>query len=136
MSEWISIKERLPEVGEPVWVRFSKKNGDARKVNPVVAGDFGNNEYFQTSIGFIVGVHRNILYPPDYCPEVGLTHWQARQHSTPPSAQIPVISSPKGEKQKRRYHLTPEGLAAKRAAIREYWRKRNGNATIAGERTE
>jgi Protein of unknown function (DUF551) len=131
MSEWISINERLPELGDRIWARFSKKNGEARKVNPVVEGDFDKSKYGEGTIGFLFGVHRNINFPPDYCPEVRLTHWQPRLDGTPPSPHLPtlaIVSALKGEKPKRPYHLTPEGLAAKRKAVREYWRKRKGNA--------
>jgi hypothetical protein len=45
-------------------------------------------------------------YPPDYCPKVGLTHWQPGRDATPPSPLLssPLIApilAPEGEKPKR-----------------------------------
>src|SRR5262249_11672391 len=90
-------------------------NGESRKVNLVIEGDFGKSRY-SDSKGFNFGVHRNILFPADYCPEVKLTHWQPRVSATPPSPQLSdrlVAATITSERSKRRYHLTPEGRAAK-----------------------
>lgn len=105
-------------------------------MNPIREGDYGKWKYGGDTIGFIFGVHRNIMFPPDYCPEVGLTHWQPRLDANPPSPQFvtpPVVSSSSRERPKRRYRITPEGRAAKQEKMREYWRKKKGDATTAGE---
>jgi hypothetical protein len=136
MSGWIRVGERLPEVGERIWARFSKKNGEARKVNPVVEGDFDKSKYDDSGVVFIFGVHRNIFFPVDDCLKSGLTHWQPRLDTTPPLPQLsttPDVSPPKGEKQKRGYRLTPDGRAALQEKMREYWRKKKGNAKTNGE---
>ncbi len=127
MKLWISIEERLPEAGSPIWARFSKKNGEPRKVNPVLEGDFGVWAYGGNSVGFIFGKHRNALYPPDYCRQVGLTHWQPRTDATRPSPEIssPSMVARTGEEEpKRPYRLSAEGLESKREKMREYWRRR------------
>lgn len=93
MSDWISIKDRLPELGTPIWMLFCKKNGKPRKVKPVQEGDYGKFRHDWKKIGFILGEHRTILFTADYCPRAGLTHWQPRVDNTPPSPELAVIEA-------------------------------------------
>jgi Protein of unknown function (DUF551) len=84
-SNWIRIDDRLPSLGNKVWVRFATRNGEPRKMNPVKDADF---VFYDDHMSFCLEKHRNVYYPPEYCLKAGLTHWQPRLGDIAPSPLI------------------------------------------------
>lgn len=134
---WISLLERLPEVGQPVWIRFSKRDGTPEPRKPVLAADFIEEIVggFSNTTWFVYGPWRSIYMPPAAGPFHGLRHWQPRLDDVAPAVGIVSVEEDmptQGQNPKRHYRLTPEGLEAKRKAMREYWQMRK--AATSGQK--
>jgi hypothetical protein len=129
MTEWISVKERLPELGTPIWALFCTRNGEPRKDLPVREGVFDRSSYNSDYIGFFFGIHRNIAMSADYCPKAGLTHWQPRYDNTPPS---PHLSSTTDQRAAARIpirmNLSDEERERRSQRMRDYWATKRADA--------
>jgi hypothetical protein len=125
-SKWIGIEERLPSIDEKVWVLFCKRNGEPRKLNPVKDADFVLSAVFgEESLQFCLEKHRNVYFPPEYCPKAGLTHWQPRIDDIPPSPNLdPAYVAPRPRK--IIINVSPEERERRAERMRNYWRNRRG----------
>jgi hypothetical protein len=131
LSQWIRVEDRLPSIEQQVWARFAKRNGEPRKVNPVLAGWFLRDPRFGEE--FVFGKHRNTCYSLDYCPKAGLTHWQPRIGDIPPS---PWIDPTDGARRPvRTMNLSPEERQRRSERMQAYWRKKRGESKLASTGT-
>ena len=118
MTEWISIKEWLPEVGQDVWVRRSKQNGQPYPYGPIFAGFYGlipsGNDvvpYFCYKFGCWGSV--------EYCLKIGVTHWTPRINDIPPEWEMTM--PPDTPVQHETYYQRHKEKL--KAYQREYYRK-------------
>jgi hypothetical protein len=110
--QWISVKERLPQIDQRVWIRkVFKPKWKPRLATWKVEYD---KPLFLTDTRF--------CYIPDGNGVSSVSHWRSAD------ADIAGTAAQPQRAKKRRYNLTPEGAAAKREKMKEYWRKRKGAA--------
>ena len=94
----------------------------AETADPVKDSDF---VFRDEQMWFCLEKHRNVYFPPDYCPKAGISHWQPRIADIAPSPQIDPADVPL-RLRNIRINLSHEERERRAERMRNYWRQKRG----------